>query len=219
MKAFNAAIMFIFTVALGMTVAIRSWKGMVYWYPEKSRNPAAIKKVFDFSHLEGRALEMASYKRLVVDALVTDDTDSLGVELGHFVVKGLNDQRQFACDVYNKVELVFESADMSVSGEPSKMKVEADCNVHKDINRIDTVWIPMRKILQEKEGDKELQFTEKGGVHLTFYNIGDRWPRAWTLSNVKLYNDDDFSKMLQIDRSQMREILNKPLTLLWDKDL
>lgn len=207
------------TLVIGATIAIHSWKGMVYWYPDKSRNPAAIKKVFDFSHLEGRALEMASYKRLVADAKTLDDEENIGIELGHFVVKDPSNNRQFACDIYNRVELVFESADMSVSGEPSIMKVEADCQVNKDINRINTVWIPMKKILKEKEGDIELDYRERGNIHLTFLNIGDRWPRAWMLSNVRMFNEDDFGKILQINKVQMREIVNRPLTLVWDKDL
>ena len=218
-KTLSAAIMFTLSLAIGVTIAVRSWKGMVFWFTDSHRNPAAIKKVFDFSHLEGRALEMASYKRLVADALVVDDKENIGVELGHFVIKDNQNRRQFACDVYNRVELIFESADMSVSGEPSIMKVEASCNADKDINRINTVWIPMKKILLEKEGDIELQYRDHDNLYVSFSNIGDRWPRAWMLSNVKMYNEEDFSKILQIDRAQMRDIMKKPLTLVWDKDL
>ncbi len=218
-KNFALAGLLLFTIAIGASISLKSWNGMVYWYSYDGRNPAAIKKVFDFSHLEGSALKMASYKRLIADATIVEAPNSLGLELGHFVVKGKNNRRQFACDVYNKLELIFESADMSVSGAPSIMKVEANCEANEDINRIKTVWIPMEKILKEKEGDTELQILDKGKLLLSFSNIGDRWPRAWTLSKIRMYNEEDFNKILQINRKEMHEILSRPLTLVWDKDL
>ncbi|MCB0390590.1 MAG: hypothetical protein KDD58_04840 [Bdellovibrionales bacterium] len=218
-KTYSATILFTLSIVIGASIAVRSWKGMIFWFTEKGRDPAAIKKVFDFSHLEGRALEMASYKRLVADAVLTEDKENIGIELGHFVVKDDKNHRQFACDIYNRIELTFESADMSVSGEPSIMKVEANCTANEDINRINTVWIPMNKILKEKEGDIELQFRERGLIYINFKNIGDRWPRAWMLSNVKMYNEENFGKLLQIDRQQMQDIMKKPLTLVWDNDL
>jgi hypothetical protein len=198
---------------------MKSWDGMVYWYPENYRNPAAINRVFDFSHLEGSALMMASQKRLLEDARVVETEDQVGIELGHFVVKDSRDNRKFACDVYNKLELRFESADMSVSGDPSVMYIEADCNADKNTNKIQTLWIPMQKILQEKEGDIELQFPNQSKAHFKFQNIGDRWPRAWTLTKIRMYNEFEVSVSLEMDHEQMKKISDRPVTLIWDKDL
>jgi hypothetical protein len=192
---------------------------MVYWFPADGRNPAAIKKVFDFSHLEGSALKMASHKRLLADANIIETEDRLGIDLGHFVVKGTDNSRKFACDVYNKIELTFESADMSVSGEPSIMTLQSPCKVNNDINRINTLWIPMKKIMNEKEGDIDIEFNEGETIKFSFSNIGDRWPRAWTLSDIRMYNDFETENLLQINRSEMNKILDRPLTLVWDKDL
>lgn len=218
-KTFISILVFTLTLCLGIFISIKSWKGLVYWYPDNNRNPAAIKKVFDFSHLEGRALEMASYKRLIADARILEGNESLGLELGHFVIKDEEAKRQFACNVYNRIELQFKSADMSVNGEPSVMTIEAHCLVNDDINRIHPVWIPMKKILSEREGDIQLHWKEQGDIHISFTNIGDSWPRAWTVSNVKMFNDNDLSKFMQIDQTQMKQILEKPLTLVWDRDL
>ncbi len=215
---FIAGVLFLGAILIGTQISMKSWNGMVYWYPESERQPAAIKKVFDFSHLEGGALKLASHKRLLADANVIETDDSFGIDLGHFVIKGPDNLRRFACDIYNKVELTFESADMSVNGEPSIMKVSADCKVNKDMNRIQTLWIPMKQILEQKEGDLELQLISKEKILFTFSNIGDRWPRAWMLSHIKMYSELNTSRFLEVQQEEMRSILERPLTLVWDRD-
>lgn len=53
-----------------------------------SRDPAAIKRVYDFSNLQGSALSIATKQRLISGAKVLYEDSSVGIELGHFVVKG-----------------------------------------------------------------------------------------------------------------------------------
>ena len=80
------------------------------------------------------------------------------------------------------------------------------------------LWIPMKKILGQKEGDIELQIIDEQKLLLTFINIGDQWPRAWMLSEVKMYNEFDLEKQLQINREELHNIIDRPLTLVWDKE-
>ena len=196
--------------------AKKTWDGVVYWYDsDNSRVPAAIQKVFDFSHLQGAALQLASHKRLVADAEIKEEKGRIGIELGHFVLLGVNNSKQFACRHFSKIEIEFHSADMSVSGEPSIMKVEAPCSVTADINRIDTIWIPMEQIHSSKVGDFEMQVNSDPPVNFNFKNIGDRWPNAWTLHKVKMFDEDDLSRRMEVNHQQMLEMMDRPITLVW----
>ena len=211
-----ATFLFVACIGLGVASSLKSWNGMVYWYPDNDqRVPAAIKKVFDFSHLEGHALEMASYKRLISDARIIKTKSKIGVQLGHFVMKDFNHKKKFACDIYNKVHLEFVSADMSVNGSPSVMTVTTACLADKDLNKINTIWIPMNKILAEPKRDFEIEYMDDGKVDLKFSNIGDQWPQAWTLNSIRLYSDTNFNQKLFLNDSQMRDIINRPITFYW----
>ena len=208
-RVLSGSFLVIVAAMIGAFVSLRSWDGISYYYlDDNKRHPAAVRKVFDFSHLEGGALKIASQKRLLSDARVValGDKGSIGVELGHFITRGENGGKQFACHAYDRVELTFFAKGMAIAGERPLMIVEADCRIGDDINRISAIPIPVAKILKETPGELELQYLETNPVLIRFDHVVGQWPKEWSLYSVRLYNQSDLGREVRIDNPQIQEI-------------
>jgi hypothetical protein len=178
-----------------------------------TRDPAAIKKVYDFSHLEGSALDFAAKQRLLDGAKIIHDKKDIGVELGHFVIKGEDGQKVFACQRYSRVVLSFEGDGVAVSGDLPKMEVEGTCEISKDINSIAAVWIPVSRILGEPVADGEFDLREGHPAKLKFANVSDQWPRTWMLKSLKLIDPTGANGEVSVPTSELKQILKKPVIL------
>jgi hypothetical protein len=175
-----------------------------------SRDPAAIKKVYDFSNLEGSALDFAAKQRLLDGANVIRDQKDVGIELGHFVIRDSEGQKIFACQRYSKVILNFRGEGVAVAGELPVMEVEGNCEISKDINRIAALWIPVSKILGEPVSDGEFDFREERPVKLKFVNVSDQWPSAWQLQSIKLVDPSGSNSEMSIPFSDLKQMLKRP---------
>ncbi len=163
---------------------------MIYVYMGNSRQPAAIPKNFDFSNLHGSDLRMASKKRLLEDAKIVRNDQSVGVELGHFVEMGDSGQREFACQRYNKIEMIFYAVGMAESGDVPEMTVEGPCVMTSDLNRISTIWIPNMIAKQQKTTISELQLFDERPVFVKFQNVGHDWPTEWALQSIRMFSSE-----------------------------
>lgn len=208
-------ILFAVVVALGFWVARSSWDGTVLVYVGDARSPAALRQAFDFSHLEGEALREASHRRLISGVRQFSTEKGLGLELGHFVTKGPSGEKEFACHVYNKIELQFVAEGMAVHGKQPQMIVEAACEMAQDINRVRPIWIPMSEIMQMQTGSIERTFYESSPVHLKFHHLSSQWPRLWVLRGVRMYSDHHVGQELSMGHEELRQILSSGLTLEW----
>ncbi len=178
-----------------------------------SRDPAAIKKVYDFSQLNGSALNFAAKQRLIDGAKIIRESKDLGLELGHFVVKGQDGLKAFACQKYSKVVLHFEGDGTAVGGELPQMEVEGACEISRDINSIAAVWIPVSRILGEPVADGEFDFREGRPSKVKFANVSDQWPTVWQLKSVKLIDPSGANGEVFVDNQEMKSILRKPFLL------
>jgi hypothetical protein len=204
--------------AAGFYAAAASWGGTVIVHSDYSgarRNPAAIRRVFDFSHLDGSALRLASQKRLVTDARIVPGQGEVGVELGHFVTKADDGSRLFACEYYDRLTLTFEAENVADSGEKATMQVEAPCRMSHDLNRIAPIWIPVGLIAAEKPIDSELSFPGSSETRFRFENIRGQWPRSWVMTSVTIFNGAESERELSISRSEMRELEETPIRVAW----
>lgn len=174
------------------------------------RSPAAIRQYYDFTNLRGSALEIALKERVVSNLEIIRENKNLGLKLGHFAFMNNADEKKFGCEEYPKVILQFESDDMAVSGEKSRMEVESDCQASADTTMIETVWIPLDKVYTEKALDGDFQFSENKPVSIRFSNISDEWPKKWHLIGINLNGQNS---NLRIDRNEMQKILGHPLVL------
>lgn len=184
-----------------------------------SRDPAAIKRTYDFSGLDGSALAKAQKQRLLAGAKVvrekTGEVSAVGVELGHFVLKGEDGQKAFACQKYEKIQLTFVGEGTAVNGELPKMEVEGLCEMSADINSISPIWIPVAKILGEPVGDGEFSFHEGKTVLLRFANVTDQWPTTWQLQSLTLSSNEKVGETVVIPQAELRQFLPKPMLLDW----
>ena len=118
-----------------------------------SRDPAAIGRIYDYSKLNGEELRTAVKQRLLAGFEVDKRADEQGVSLGHFVFIDSNGDKKFACQEYNKIALTFLADGMAAAGEQPTMQVEGACEFSGEVSKINPLWIPVAKILNEKPAD------------------------------------------------------------------
>ena len=176
-----------------------------------SRDPAAIRKSYDFSELDGIALSQASKQRLIAGARILKEQTEVGVELGHFVMRGQGGQKTFACNKYSKVRLGFDGDGMAIGGDKPQMEVEGACEISADINRISPLWIPVAKIMGEPVAEGEFDFRDQHPIKIRFSNVSDQWPMAWVLKSIKLVSDA--GEEVTIEGGELRQMIPKPLIL------
>jgi hypothetical protein len=178
-----------------------------------ARDPAAIRRTYDFSGLDGSALAKAQKMRLLSGAKVVREKSDVGVELGHFVLKGEGGEKTFACQKYEKVSMTFAGDGSAINGELPRMEVEGLCEMSADINSISPLWIPVAKILGEPVADGEFSFMEGRPISVRFANVSDQWPKMWQLQSVRLFNGTKDEVVIQ--GHELRDILAKPLLVEW----
>lgn len=177
-----------------------------------ARTPAAIRKVYDFSELDGRALNQASKQRLIAGFEVTREADEIGVRLGHFVVAGADGEKVFACDRFDRVVLTFEGEGVAVNGDKPRMDVEGPCEPDQDINRISPLWIPVARITAEPVHDGEQVYENRGhNLRVNFSNVADQWPPQWVLTSVRLKNAGN--EDVTIESAELRQMVDRPVVL------
>lgn len=218
MRTFFAIFAFALFFVCGVYVSVNNQQYYENEYAEVSvsrRDPAAIKKVYDFSNLEGSALSDASKQRLLSGIRVIHEQQDIGLELGHFVVRGEDGQKTFACQKYTKLIMTFQSEGVAVAGQPSTMEVEGHCEISAhDINSISPLWIPVAKVLGEPVSDGEFDFREGHQVRLRFANVSDEWPHTWVLTNVKMV-DEQTQQEMGLDLNEIKKFSNNPVVIQW----
>ncbi len=218
----SVVLFFVFVIA-GVMLARGSWNGNIFLSRTstlmKNRNPAAIRKDLDFSKLSGDELITASQKRLVTAARVLLEKETVGLELGHFVTRDENGDRQLACDYYDRMKLRFEADGIATSGEKPALEIEGPCRTSTDITRIEPIWIPVQRILGEKATDSDLTFPDQEGVSFRFRHMSGEWPTRWSLQSVRLYNDAEGGREVSIDGPDLRELRERPIVLSWTNNV
>lgn len=222
----TAVFFFAFVTAFSLYLTHLSLRGRYYQAEleklAKGRTPAAIRKDMDLSELDGAALVSASQKRLLSAARVILQDSEIGIELGHFVTRDLAGNKELACDFYSKVILRFEADGIAefdssdnFDGErfhKPRMEIEGPCRTADDITRIEPIWIPVDKILDERPGDIELSYG--GDVHFKFDSMTSEWPRRWILTSIRLFNESEPGRDINISSTEIREIREKKAFVL-----
>jgi hypothetical protein len=178
-----------------------------------ARDPAAIRRSYDFSALEGSALEVATKNRLLAGLKSVRENNEVGVGLGHFVLKGPEGEKTFGCQKYSRISMVFEGDGAAINGELPVMEVEGDCEVSSDINAISPLYIPVAKILGEPVGDGEFNFKENKPISVKFANVVDQWPTIWSLKSVRLFDGPDGKNQITISPEELHSLTGKPFIL------
>lgn len=206
---------FVFALVGGWLIS-DSWGGITYVYTGDGdrRLPAAIGKGMDFSELRGDALFMASQKRVIEEMTLKYDGNSVGVELGHFLTRGHNGQKQFACNKFSKVILRFVAVGTAENGESPVMEVEADCEIGPTANTMAPIWIPIDQLRAEKPANMEYKLNEPQPLDFRFDHIGSSWPKTWALSSVNLLSEKT-GEFLNINQQEIQRLREAPVELNW----
>lgn len=206
---------FIFALT-GAWLISDSWGGITYVYTGDGdrRLPAAIGKGMDFSELKGDALFMASQKRVIEEMQLKYDGNSVGVELGHFVTRASNGQKQFACKKFSKVILKFVAVGVAESGESPIMEVEANCEIGPTAGTMAPIWIPVGQLRNERPANMEYRLNEPQPLGFRFDHIGTNWPQVWSLTSVNLLSDKT-GEVLSISQEEINDLRPEPVLLNW----
>ncbi|MDZ4660281.1 MAG: hypothetical protein SGJ18_01545 [Pseudomonadota bacterium] len=165
----------------------------------KSRNPANMDAQNDLSSFQGEELESRTKSILLDNVRVTKDQsgENFGVEIGHFVVRGDGDEKEFACGYFERVTLIFRGEGIATSGHPPEMIVSANCEVSKNINRLKALWIPFVKIRDQQASDFIVTFD--GYPKIEFKHMSGDWPVTWYLHTVRLDSEQFPERMIEAD--------------------
>lgn len=213
-----AGTVFCATVLLGAFCSLVSWNGVIYVYVGESRTPAAIQKNRDVSNLRGADFRIASRDRLLSDAKLLSEGNMVGIQLGHFITKKVDGSKQFACQAYQRIRLIYQAEGMAESGEIPEMTIEGACQMSRDnINAIAPLWVPRQKLFSQRPHNFEVEYEENDARMLfRFDHMGSQWPQQWILQTVTLFDPDTVKNSLEFSASEVASLRPKQLTLLWD---
>lgn len=203
-------------MGVGGAFVSHSWEGTTYVFLDDfdERIPAAVGKGIDFSALKGSALSLASQKRLIEEARMIAQADSVGVELGHFIIPMENGKKQLACRKYSLVNLTFSAEGVAVNGESPQMQVQGACKVGETISKISPIWIPYQKLLNEQPANMELVVNDPYKVSFRFDHMGSFWPTSWFLQSISLESRET-GEVLEISTEQLKDMRPVSLKMSW----
>lgn len=221
----NKALLFLFfasVMALGYWMSERAWDGQVYVYMGSERSPAAVRQLRDYTPVEGRSITRTAQEQLLADAQLDKQDGFLGIKLGQILVRREDGAREFACEangrpgLFDRIELTFVGEGIAESGEPAKMVVDSKCSSLTDLDRLDTIWVPMQEILSLKPQDQDLQSRGEDPTFIKMQTVPSSWPTSWTLQSVKLYRRSSLdTQALTIGTAQLMEMNGKRLAFDW----
>jgi hypothetical protein len=216
---FVASLVVVCACVAGFYQSSASLNGLVF-VPQavlgRGRMPASVPRNLDFSYLQGSALHEAAQKRLISELKVWPEANRVGIQLGHFIIKGSSGWPVLACEFYDRVTLQFEGEGSADDGEKPQMQVDAPCHESQDLGKMQILWIPTSRLTQAKPMDGEIQFPDlNGSSKYRFSEMGGSWPSAWSLYSIKLYNETRQDQEMTVSLDQIRELRTNPILIRW----
>lgn len=217
---FLPALFFLSVLCCGYFVATKSWKGVVYVYIGGKRMPAAMHNLKDFSKLDSKSLSRAAHEQVLAHAEIIKTQDALGLRLGHFLTRSADGNREFACQVdgrdgvYDKIQVTLIGHGVAESGEVPKIIVEAECKSSKDLDWLETVWIPMEQV-SFAENDQEIQTYGSGAVNVKIENLPSTWPETWGVTNVRMFRSSNPDESLIVQAASLGSEARRSLSFDW----
>ncbi len=196
--------MFFLVAGLSAYMTANRPYGVIYVDLGDGRGPAAVRRAYDVSALEGKALSRKVNEQLIGEAHIIRQDAKIGLELGQFVTdyKG---KKVLACQIYDSIEMIFLSEGEASHGMVPQMSVEGACrNSGEKLLWMQPIWIPVADLLSRPTTTSVIDFFDDEPVSLRFGNIGDEWPRRWVLNRLILRDEDRPGEDLTIDRNAIR---------------
>ena len=183
-----------------------------------NRSPSSIQKVFDFSYLQGSALQAAAKERLSSSIYIStsEDKSKVTITMGNFVLKNDQDERDFACGFYDRITFLFEAEGIAIDGEKPKLIITSGCEVGSNINYLNPIDIPVEKLRQQALSNTEFKFFESHqSTTIQLIESPPAWPQKWVLKEVKMAHSRVSSRVLNLSPSDWNTDGNHSLTMNW----
>ncbi|MBX7231292.1 MAG: hypothetical protein K1X29_04305 [Bdellovibrionales bacterium] len=211
-----ALVVFLSFLAVGIYTIHNRPFGLVFVELGNGRSPAAIKKTYDVSQLEGIALSKKIQERVIGEAVIVQHSENIGIQLGQFVIEGNENRKILACSVYNKVQLKFMAQGEASAGGSPMMTVESDCRISEEnILMIQPIWVPTKIILFSPTSTKHFSFEGSEPISIEFQDINEQWPRKWILQSLKMYNSENKEQQISISRQEILQVAPHSLVMEW----
>jgi hypothetical protein len=198
-------------LVLGVFAATVSYMISRFDIPGANRNPAAIQKTYDFSNLSGESLLKAAKARMLSSLKIQKSDLASSISLGHFIFEDKQGFKRFACEYYEKIQIVFEADGVVSSGSSPQMILEGRClPFAMDPSQMSPLYIPVQRIVANPPVDGEYKFAEFENQILQFRDMADSWPQLWILKKVSLTRGVD---ELIIPASEVGQIVGRPIVV------
>lgn len=187
-------------------------------YLGEERAPAAVRKLVDYSEINGKLITQSAHKQLMEGSEIERKDGSIGVHLGNPLVRNANGSSDFACRVrgreglYNRVEMTFMGTGVSEGGESARMVIDSPCESAGLVSSLSTIWIPMQEIvaLQAQDGDFDYD-----AMKIRLLNIPGQWPENWVLTGVRMFKHEEPGAAWMVDSSTMLSTGRPLLSFNW----
>lgn len=151
------------------------------------RDIANIKKTTDNLGLMDHFLVSSSPVRSLTQANMTKTNNFFQLTLGHFSTTDKRGEPAFACQVYDRVLITYESLQEAETEatRPQKMTLEFPCKLAEDdIKHLISIKLTPSQFLKEPPSDGVFPTLDNGEVSIRFENVEDRWPKQWLFKSV-----------------------------------
>ena len=156
------------------------------------RSLATIKKDLGINGFTDHLLISTSPLKSLSLAQLIKTENHFQLSLGQFSLKNKHGELSFACQVFDKVIISYESkvSEKNTSDKsPQSMIIEMSCKIaDNDILHLMPIKISPGQILKEPVGDGTFQFSEKVDYSIQFRNIEDEWAKQWVLKSAAIRN-------------------------------
>lgn len=205
---FKAWVLFILSFTVGYYFSFRPMP--------KVRIPAAVRKSYDFSQMQGDDFLRASKERLISDARMVHTQEGVGISLGAFQMRTAMGVKGHVCQEFSNVIFQFTASNgTSEENTTSRMEVEGPCMAQVGRDQLQALMIPVQKIIGQVPADGEFQFRQQGMLSVRFDNVGERWPKEWTLQSIVLKSAQS-QHQLTIQPHEMKGYLANPIQVRFE---
>lgn len=154
------------------------------------RDPATLDgKIFQLGNLSSEQIKYQLEKNIKVSPTVN------GKKAIHF--SGFSSA---ICKTYPNIEIEFMAEGVAVAGESPSMYILAPCESGKDQAEIESIYIPVGKLLSLSPKNKTYQF-DGFSSQIIFKNSADEWPTQWVLKRVEFKHISGMNKSASFNRS------------------
>ncbi len=178
----------------GWQIAQNSWDGELYIYLDSSSSADGVRNIASVGGEKNMALSKdllgkELQKAIVHLSQVKATEQEIEFFLGPALLTGPGGAPVLACDRYQKVDMLFIAGEVAFHGHSPVLSMQADCRTeaHDNSPRTGPFVIPRKQIVSAPLNQKLFR-SEKGDLFL-FRHVQIRWPKKWTLSRLRFFDD------------------------------